>query len=85
MKRFSNCIGLLALAGFSAILGYLTPETHAAEPGKIRVVGCEEPVQSVKRGICLNKFSAEDFKAVAPGVSWYYNWHYETKDLRRRE
>jgi hypothetical protein len=40
----------------------------------IRVVPCDASVQSRKRGLCANALSAEDFKALAPGVSWYYNW-----------
>jgi hypothetical protein len=30
-----------------------------------------------KRGVCAQKLSAEDFRALAPGVSWWYNWHFE--------
>jgi len=32
---------------------------------------------SVKRGVCAQQLSAEDFRALAPGVSWWYNWHFE--------
>jgi hypothetical protein len=32
---------------------------------------------SEKRGVCAQKLSAEDFKALAPGVSWWYDWGYE--------
>jgi Glycosyl hydrolase catalytic core len=46
----------------------------------IRVVDCEQKVQSHKRGVCANHLQEADFRAFAPGVSWYYNWHYETKD-----
>lgn len=42
----------------------------------IRVVPCDKPVQSVKRGLCLNQMSSADFMAVSPGVSWWYNWHF---------
>lgn len=45
-----------------------------------RVVGCDESVQSRKRGVCANKLSREDIKALAPGVSWFYNWHFTTED-----
>jgi hypothetical protein len=41
---------------------------------QITVVNCDAPVQSRKRGIAVNSMSAADFEAVAPGVSWYYNW-----------
>ena len=30
--------------------------------------------RSPKRGICMNEMSPADFAALAPGVSWYYNW-----------
>lgn len=52
--------------------------TDAAAP--VRVVNCDEKVQSHKRGICENHLQADDFRALAPGVSWYYNWHFETED-----
>jgi hypothetical protein len=41
---------------------------------QIQIVNCDAPVQSRKRGIPVNSMSAADFEAVAPGVSWYYNW-----------
>ncbi len=40
------------------------------------IVPCDQPVKSAKRGVCLNEVDAKDFLALAPGVSWYYNWHY---------
>lgn len=46
----------------------------------IRIVACDEKVQSHKRGICANQLSPDDFKALAPGVSWWYNWHFESTD-----
>lgn len=45
-------------------------------PDSIRVVAMDEIVQSRKRGVCANKLHPEDFIALAPGVSWYYNWHF---------
>lgn len=47
---------------------------------KIRVVACDAPVQSRKRGICANRLQPADFTALAPGVSWWYNWHFRTDD-----
>jgi hypothetical protein len=41
---------------------------------QIQIVACDASVQSVKRGIACNTMSAADFEAIAPGVSWYYNW-----------
>ena len=40
------------------------------------IVPCDQPVKSAKRGVCLNEVDAKDFLALAPGVSWYYNWHF---------
>ena len=50
----------------------------AAEPIAPRIVGCDEPVRSAKRGVCANKLAPADFTALAPGVSWFYNWHFTT-------
>ena len=41
---------------------------------QIQVVNCDAPVQSRKRGTGVNSLSDADFRALAPGVSWYYNW-----------
>ena len=43
-------------------------------------MNCDEPVRSPKRGLCANRLSAEDLAAIAPGVSWWYNWHFEVGD-----
>jgi hypothetical protein len=43
-------------------------------PAQINIVNCNAQIQSPKRGIPVNTMSAADFRAVAPGVSWYYNW-----------
>ena len=39
-----------------------------------QIVNCDAPVQSRKRGLGVNSLSDADFRALAPGVSWYYNW-----------
>ncbi len=62
------------------LLALLTAAAHADTP-TLRIVGCEDKVASHKRGICENHLDASDFRALAPGVSWYYNWHYETNDV----
>ena len=41
---------------------------------QVQIVNCDAPVQSHKRGIAVNSMSAADFEAVAPGVSWFYDW-----------
>ncbi len=38
------------------------------------IVNCDAPVQSQKRGLGVGTMSAADFQAIAPGVSWYYDW-----------
>ncbi len=75
---------LFPRATFAAALGFCVAATASAQsptPAPIRVVNCDQPVQSTKRGVCANQLSEADFRALAPGVSWFYNWHYETKDL----
>jgi len=46
----------------------------------ITIVDCDQTVRSPKRGVCANKLSPEDFRALAPGVSWYYNWNFAPGD-----
>lgn len=41
---------------------------------QIQIVNCDAPVQSRKRGIAVNSLSTADFQALAPGVSWFYDW-----------
>ncbi len=36
--------------------------------------------RSSKRGICVNQFSEEDASALSPGVSWFYNWHFQSSN-----
>lgn len=59
-------------------VGSMASAAEGAKP-KPRIVDCDEQVQSRKRGICLNKFDDADFKVVAPGVSWWYNWYHDWK------
>jgi len=59
--------------------GCAVADSSATAP-VIRVVDCDQQVQSHKRGVCENHLEEADFRAFAPGVSWYYNWHYETED-----
>ena len=47
---------------------------HSQALAQPQIVNCDAQVQSRKRGIPVNSMSAADFEAVAPGVSWYYNW-----------
>jgi Glycosyl hydrolase catalytic core/F5/8 type C domain/Carbohydrate binding module (family 6) len=41
---------------------------------QVQIVNCNAPVQSRKRGIAVNTLSTADFQALAPGVSWFYDW-----------
>jgi len=63
-------LGCWLCAAFAAAIA------NAADSSAIRIVGCGDPVQSHKRGICANHLDAADFAALAPGVSWWYNWFY---------
>ena len=67
-----------ALLGVTFLSGYADDTTAAPA---IRVFNCDQKVQSHKRGLCENHMSEADFRAFAPGVSWFYNWHYKTDDL----
>jgi hypothetical protein len=42
-----------------------------------RIVDCSAQVRSAKRGVCANQLAAADFTALSPGVSWWYNWHFD--------
>lgn len=74
MIRFGGGSASLLLA--AALLA----ASPAPAAGETRTVGCNEQVRSPKRGLCANALSAEDLAAVAGGVSWWYNWHFEVGD-----
>ena len=56
----------------SLLLLVLVPASDTL--AQIQIVNCNAQIQSRKRGMGVNSMSAADFQAVAPGVSWYYNW-----------
>jgi len=56
----------------SLLLLGLVPASDAL--AQVQIVDCNAQIQSRKRGMGVNSMSAADFQAVAPGVSWYYNW-----------
>jgi hypothetical protein len=62
------------------VLAAATAARADAPAATLRIVNCDEKVASSKRGICENHLDEADFRALAPGVSWYYNWHFETND-----
>lgn len=37
-----------------------------------------DPNKSPKRGLAYNLIDAEDFSAISSGVSWWYNWYFQT-------
>jgi hypothetical protein len=72
----------LAAALMMAAANPMSPTRAMAEApvetaADIRVVPCDAPVRSYKRGVCANELHPEDFKAFAPGVSWWYNWYFK--------
>ncbi len=71
--------GALAAAIFGGTAAF-GQDGNATTKRAIRVVDCDQRVQSHKRGVCANHLNLEDFTALAPAVSWWYNWHYQSKD-----
>ena len=67
MKKFLLPIAFLVLT---------TPHFARADDARIRVVPCDQPVKSTKRGVCVNQMDAKDFMALSPSVSWFYTWHF---------
>ena len=80
MKKFVRCAASTT-AFLAACLPLIGRAADPTKPVGIRVVNCDQAVQSSKRGVCANALSEADFRALAPGVSWFYNWHFESKDL----
>lgn len=70
LKPFIPVVCALSTLATSA----LAVETNAP---RVRILACDAPVKSAKRGLCLNKMSPQDFMALSPGVSWWYNWHFK--------
>lgn len=83
-NRWARSVRRCALPATSALLTLVAATTTAwadtSGSPKIRIVACDEQVQSHKRGVCANHLAPEDFKALAPGVSWWYNWHFDTQE-----
>jgi hypothetical protein len=70
-----------AVTFIAVTVPFLSAAVFGADAPAIRIVNCGDHVQSRKRGVCENHLSAEDFRALAPGVSWYYNWNTSTNDI----
>ena len=79
MKNLA-CRASVTTAFLAACLPITSRAADPVKSGGIRVVNCDQKVQSSKRGVCENALSEADFRALAPGVSWFYNWHFESKD-----
>jgi len=71
MYHFKSFLRLTARVIYTFLLAALLVNEGLAQ---VQIVNCDAPVQSRKRGIGVNSMSAADFRALAPGVSWYYNW-----------
>ena len=59
--------------------------TAVAAAAESMIVPCDQPVKSRKRGVCINQADAKDFLALAPGISWYYTWHFTDTNHAPRE
>lgn len=68
------------IAAGSVMLGLASGAFAQAQMPAIRIVACDEQVQSRKRGICANHLEPADFPVLARGVSWWYNWHFTHKE-----
>jgi hypothetical protein len=74
-RRWSLVPSHALAAGFIIASAFgLGISARAADPVTIQVVACDAHVQSHKRGVGANKLDEADFRALAPGVSWFYNW-----------
>ncbi|BCM92931.1 hypothetical protein IAD21_04815 [Abditibacteriota bacterium] len=73
MKKFVSAWSLPVTLGLSATLNFAAAQPV---PTGVRVVPCDQPVKSTKRGVCVNNMDAKDFMALSPSVSWWYNWHF---------
>ena len=81
MTRRSGCQGNKPFPIIGRLVSYLALLLLAFDfrqrqvLAQIQIVNCDAPVQSRKRGIAVNSnMSAADFQALAPGVSWFYDW-----------
>jgi len=70
-------IPTVLIAGVIAVSMVGCDSNSASEPEEI-----EQPVEQIekspKRGIAYNLQDAADFDALKPGVSWWYNWYFNT-------
>lgn len=84
LQRFQLASCLTLPLAVTVVVNANIASANAATPSRqnaIRVVNCDQKVQSRKRGVCANRLEPADFQSLAPGVSWYYNWNFNTKDV----
>jgi len=78
VRRWVGITRLLCFSAAVAVATVLPRSVKGNDPlavvPAIRVVGCEEKGQSHKRGVCANYLDPADFRALGPGVSWWYDW-----------
>ncbi len=73
-KSVSYALLVPVVLGLSATFNFARAASPV--PAGVRIVPCDQPVKSAKRGVCMNEMSGADFMALSPSVSWWYNWHY---------
>lgn len=84
--RHAICSATILALSLAALPAAEKPAKPVAEPAaKPRIVDCDAPVRSTKRGICANHLQKQDFAALAPGVTWFYNWFHQTGDIAPAE
>ena len=75
MKKISVSAAFLVPVALGLCASFSVARADDAKAA-IRVVPCDQPVKSLKRGVCVNQMDAKDFMALAPSVSWFYTWHF---------
>ena len=71
VEAVESVAGPAGLLAWARVAGVAFSGPVLAQP---QIVNCDAQVQSRKRGLGVNSLSDADFRALAPGVSWYYNW-----------
>jgi len=73
-QLLAGALSTLAAAGLSACGGGGGGDTASVPAAPSTPSTPATPVKSAKRGIAYNLATAEDLQALAPGVSWWYDW-----------
>jgi len=72
----ADCTGICF--GIGECIGCTDPEANNYDPGAVVNDNCIYSEKSYKRGLAFNLLDTADFEAIQDGVSWWYNWYYET-------